>query len=87
MRGMGGVGEGEGRGRSRRLGSRYPVGSQIEAWEWEREWLMAVFISLFYREVMIHKKPLLCTTSTGPFPITDQRRHNMKGKSVFEKGV
>lgn len=85
MRGMGGVGEGEGRGRSRRLGSRYPVGSQIE--HMEREWLMLYLFPWFYREVMIHKKPLLCTTSTGPFPITDQRRHNMKGKSVFEKGV
>lgn len=31
MREMGGVGEGEERGRLRRLESRYPVGSQIEA--------------------------------------------------------
>jgi len=29
-------------------------------------------IPCFYRKVMIHKKPLLCSTGTGPVPITDQ---------------
>jgi hypothetical protein len=37
-------------------------------------------IPYFYRKVMIHKKPLLCSSSTGPVPITDQRRHKMKRK-------
>lgn len=38
-------------------------------------------IPCFYRKVMIHKKPLLCSTGTGPVPITDQRRHKMKWKA------
>jgi hypothetical protein len=66
MREMGGVGEGEGRGRLRRLESRYPVGSQIEAWKWE--WLMAVFISLVLQEVMIHKETPIVHYQHRPIP-------------------
>jgi hypothetical protein len=68
MREMGGVGEGEGRGRLRRLESRYPVGSQIEAWKWEWEWLMAVFISLVLQEVMIHKETPIVHCQHRPIP-------------------
>jgi hypothetical protein len=66
---------------SRRLESRYPVGRH----ERNGNGLWLYLFPCLYREVMIHKKPLLCNTSTGPVPITAKKTQYVKKVGVRER--